>query len=132
MKWNMYFLDGRPLLALVYALFALNLLLFFVLGIFFDGGAYPWGELRDGRYFIVNNQGTREVSESWFRFTFWQGALAWLSVPAGLSVGSTLDALRARGRGDARLMALNGMMAAITLSILLLLLFDVAQAARVV
>lgn len=54
-----------------------NMFLFFVLAIFFDGGAFPWGESSGGRYWIVANFADKEISESWFRFGYWQGLSAW-------------------------------------------------------
>lgn len=57
-----------------------NALLFFILAILFDGGAFPWGEIRDSSYWIVT--GTKEVmiSKHWFWFTYWQGLFVWLGV----------------------------------------------------
>ncbi len=53
-----------------------------ILGVFFDGGAYPYGDIRGERFLIVDNQGTREVSENWFWFTYWQGLISWGGIGA--------------------------------------------------
>lgn len=57
-----------------------NMILFFIFGVFFDGGAFPYGEIRVEEYWIANNDGARPVSRTWFWVTFWQGFVAWFSV----------------------------------------------------
>lgn len=56
---------------------AANMYLFFLLAFFFDGGAFPWGEISGARYWIDANMRETEVSESWFWFSYWQGLTAW-------------------------------------------------------
>ena len=83
--WKTDLLESGSVSLLVFYILIVNVLLFFVLGVLFDGAAFPYGEIDDARYWIVNNAGTREVSESWFWFTYWQGLSAWLGI--GLTIG---------------------------------------------
>lgn len=84
-RWKTDLLESGSVSLLVFYILIVNVLLFFVLGVLFDGAAFPYGEIDDARYWIVNNAGTREVSESWFWFTYWQGLSAWLGI--GLTIG---------------------------------------------
>jgi hypothetical protein len=60
----------------IFVLYA-NWIVFIVLAIYFDGGAYPWGEIRDGQYFIVAQMTETEISHKWFWITYWQGLTVW-------------------------------------------------------
>jgi len=55
-----------------------NLLIFIILVIYFDGGAYPWGQIRANKHFVVANMVETEVSSMWFWVTYWQGLAAWV------------------------------------------------------
>lgn len=57
---------------------AINGLLFFVLAFLFDGGAYPWGEIRGDKFFVVSETSQTEVSRNWFWATYWQGLFVWV------------------------------------------------------
>jgi hypothetical protein len=81
----------------IFFLIVANMFLYFVLGIFFDGGAFPYGEIEQGRFWVDNNDGRREVSEAWFRFTFWQGIGAWSGLGLFFAVNSTRELFRTRG-----------------------------------
>ncbi len=81
-KWTKY------LGALVFA----NFLLFAVLAMFFEGGAYPWGKIIGSNYYVKSNIGEFEVSADWFWVSYWQGLSAWAG--AGLyGVGAFLHKL---------------------------------------
>jgi len=54
-----------------------NWIVFVVLAIYFDGGAYPWGEIRGNEYFVVAHKIETEISRKWFWITYWQGLTAW-------------------------------------------------------
>ncbi len=78
-KWYEY------LGALIFA----NFCLLTVLAMFFEGGAYPWGEIIGGNYYVMSNIGEFEVSADWFWVSYWQGLSAWAG--AGLyGVGAFL------------------------------------------
>ena len=77
--------ENESVSLLVLYIIIVNLLLLIVLGVFFDGAAFPYGKIDGARYWIVNNAGTREVSESWFWLTYWQGLSACLGI--GLLIG---------------------------------------------
>jgi len=64
----------------LFIVLVINILLFFMFSFLFNGGAFPWGEIRNSTYFIVT--GTKEVviPKEWFWITFWQGLLAWMSL----------------------------------------------------
>ena len=49
MRWDLEseFLKSGSLSSKIGTAVIANMFLFFLLGIFFDGGAYPWGEIRD-------------------------------------------------------------------------------------
>ena len=89
--WKTVFLESGSVSLVVFYIFMVNVILFFVLGILFDGAAFPYGEIHDGRYWIVNNAGTREISESWFWFTYWHGLAAWLGVGLIIGIGAISD-----------------------------------------
>lgn len=73
------------------AVFA-NIFLFAVLAIFFEGGAYPWGEIQGGNYYVISNIGEFKVSADWFWISYWQGLSAWAG--AGIyGVGALLHKL---------------------------------------
>jgi len=57
---------------------AINGFLFFVLAFLFDGGAYPWGEIRGENFFVVTGTSQVEVSRNWFWLTYWQGLFVWV------------------------------------------------------
>ena len=59
--------------ALVFA----NFILLTVLAMFFEGGAYPWGEIIGSNYYVISNIGDFEVSADWFWISYWQGLSAW-------------------------------------------------------
>ena len=54
-----------------------NLWLLAVLALFFEGGAYPWGEIIGSNYYVISNIGEFEVSRDWFWISYWQGLSAW-------------------------------------------------------
>ena len=62
----------------VAAILAAKGFLFFVLAFLFDGGAYPWGEIRGENFFVVTGTSQTEVSRNWFWITYWQGLLVWV------------------------------------------------------
>ena len=66
-----------------------NFFLFGVLAGFFEGGAFPWGEIIGSNYYVSSNIGEFEVSADWFWVSYWQGLSAWAG--AGLfGVGAFL------------------------------------------
>jgi hypothetical protein len=89
--WNTQLLKSGSISLKIFYLFVANTILFFVLAIFVDGGAFPWGEIRGEHFLIVNNQGTREITENWFWFTYWQGFSAWIGIGGFLIFGSLYD-----------------------------------------
>lgn len=89
--WDTQLLKSGSISQTIFYLICANALVSFVLGIFFDGGAFPWGEIRGDQFLIVNNQGTKEVSGSWFWFTYWQGLSAWISIGLFFVIGSVYD-----------------------------------------
>jgi len=54
-----------------------NMWLLAVLASFFQGGAYPWGEIIGSNYYVISNIGEFEVSRDWFWISYWQGLSAW-------------------------------------------------------
>lgn len=94
---NSMLMGSGALSTIIFFLIVANMILFFILGIFFDGGAFPYGEIEGGRFWIDNNDGRREVSEAWFRFTFWQGIGAWSGLGLFFAVNSTRELFRTRG-----------------------------------
>jgi hypothetical protein len=54
-----------------------NMWLLAVLALFFEGGAYPWGEIIGSNYYVISNIGEFEVSRDWFWISYWQGLSAW-------------------------------------------------------
>jgi hypothetical protein len=88
-KWYEY------LGALVFA----NLFLFVVLAMFFEGGAYPWGEIIGSNYYVSSNIGEFEVSADWFWISYWHGLSAWAG--AGIyGVGAFLSKVISDVRRD--------------------------------
>ena len=74
------------------ALVMANYFLFGVLAGFFEGGAFPWGEIIGSNYYVISNIGEFEVSADWFWISYWQGLSAWAG--AGLyGVGTILHKL---------------------------------------
>jgi len=53
-----------------------------VLALFFEGGAFPWGVIHGGNYYVISNMGDFQVSADWFWISYWQGLSAW----AGLGI----------------------------------------------
>lgn len=64
----------------------LNLYIYAVLALFFDGGAYPFGKISGNTYIVVSDavvEGLHvQVSHGWFWFTYWQGVVAWSGMGA--------------------------------------------------
>ena len=88
-KWYEY------LGAIVFA----NFFLFAVLAMFFEGGAYPWGEIIGSNYYVSSNIGEFEVSADWFWISYWQGLSAWAG--AGLyGVGAFLHKVISDAKRD--------------------------------
>ena len=54
-----------------------NFFLLAVLALYFEGGAYPWGEIIGSNYYVISNMGEFEVSADWFWVSYWQGLSAW-------------------------------------------------------
>jgi len=90
-------MGSGTLSTIIFFLLLANMILFFVLGILFDGGAFPYGVVEGEHYWIDNNDGRREVSEAWFRFTFWQGLGAWSGFGLFFAVNSTRGLFQTRG-----------------------------------
>jgi len=68
-----------------------NFFLFAVLAMFFEGGAFLWGEIIGSNYYVTSNVGDFEVS-AWFWISYWQGLSAWAG--AGIyGVGAFLHKL---------------------------------------
>jgi len=70
-----------------------------VLALFFEGGAFPWGVIHGGNYYVISNMGDFQVSADWFWISYWQGLSAW----AGLGiymVGAFLHKLVADARSE--------------------------------
>lgn len=66
-----------------------NFFLLAVLALYFEGGAYPWGEIIGSNYYVISNMGEFEVSADWFWVSYWHGLSAWAG--AGLyGVGAFL------------------------------------------
>ena len=51
---------------------------------FFDGGAYPGGEIIGSIYTVIGDPDREQlrvtVSPQWFWITYWQGLIAWASI----------------------------------------------------
>ena len=77
-------LDRSPIFIAIFLFICVNGFIFFFLVIFFDGGAFPWGEIRGDRYFVITNSGETEISRRWFYVSFWHGAITWAS--AGICI----------------------------------------------
>ena len=76
-----------------------NIFLFAVLALYFEGGAYPWGEFQGGNYYVISNIGEFKVSADWFWISYWQGLSAWAG--AGIyGVGAFLHQLVSDAKGD--------------------------------
>lgn len=88
------FLESGTISLVVFYVLVANMFLFFVLGVFFDGGAFPWGQTDGERFWIDNNDGRREVSAEWFQFTFWQGITAWAGIGLFFAASSSWGLVR--------------------------------------
>lgn len=76
-----------------------NFILFAVLAMFFEGGAFPWGEIIGGNYYVTSNIGEFQVSGDWFWISYWQGLSAWTG--AGIyGIGAFLHKLIADARSE--------------------------------
>jgi len=54
-----------------------NFFLFIVSALYFEGGAFPWGEKIGSNYYVMSNMGEFEVSADWFWVSYWHGLSAW-------------------------------------------------------
>ena len=72
-----------------------NFILFGVLAVFFEGGAFPWGEIKGGNFYVSSNIATATVSSSWFWLTYWQGLSAWAGMGIYGVVRFALEAINA-------------------------------------
>jgi hypothetical protein len=72
-----------------------NFILFAVLAVFFEGGAFPWGEINDGRFSVSSNIVVAQVSQFWFWFTFWQGLSAWAGAGIYAVINFASEAIKA-------------------------------------
>lgn len=90
-SWDTSLLEPGSLSLNVFYVIGANMFVFFLLSIFFNGGAFPYGEVVGEKFLIADNAGTRHVSKSWFWFTFWQGFIAWGGIGLFFACGATWD-----------------------------------------
>ncbi len=102
MEFDSVLANSRLGISILY-LIAGNMFLLILFGIFLNGAAFPYGEIRGDEYWIVNNDGARAVSGWWFWTTFWHGSATTLCLVLFLlaeGLAQLVRAVRARKLSD--------------------------------
>jgi len=90
-------LDGDTIARRFFFVVVGNLFLFFAVGVFFNGGAFPYGEIAADIYVVDSGarSSAQVVPAWWFWTTFWHGLMTSLSISALGFVVGTYEAVRA-------------------------------------